>query len=92
MKSYMSHLQQYTKIIQMPTLQTYFSEILSKLKCRCHLVSSICNCKAGNLHPQSLKIQYCYLLNDNDKLFTLKKVISMAIIIQWLPSVKPKLL
>jgi hypothetical protein len=24
-KSYMSHLQQYTKIIKMPTLQTYFS-------------------------------------------------------------------
>jgi len=28
----MSHLQQYTKIIKMLTLQTYFSEILSKLK------------------------------------------------------------
>jgi hypothetical protein len=24
MKSYLSHLQQYTKIIKMPTLQTYF--------------------------------------------------------------------
>ena len=31
-KSYMSHLQQYTEIIKMPTLQTYFSQILSKLK------------------------------------------------------------
>ena len=28
----MSHLQQYTKIIKMPTLQIYFSLILSKLK------------------------------------------------------------
>jgi hypothetical protein len=26
-KSYMSHLQQYTKIIKIPTLQTYFSKI-----------------------------------------------------------------
>jgi hypothetical protein len=31
-KSNMSHLQQYTKIIKMPTLHTYFSYILSKLK------------------------------------------------------------
>ena len=28
----MSYVQQYTKIIKMPTLKTYFSEILSKLK------------------------------------------------------------
>ena len=28
----MSHLQQYTKIIKIPTLQTYFSLNLSKLK------------------------------------------------------------
>ena len=28
----MSHLQPYTKLIKMPTLQTYLSEILTKLK------------------------------------------------------------
>jgi len=28
----MSYVQQYTKIIKMPTLKTYFSSILSKLK------------------------------------------------------------
>ena len=31
-KSYMSYVQQCTKIIKMPTLKTYFSYILSKLK------------------------------------------------------------
>ena len=31
-KSYMSYVQQFTNIIKMPTLKTYFSEILSKLK------------------------------------------------------------
>jgi hypothetical protein len=31
-KSYMSYVQQYTKIIKMSTLKTYFSSILSKLK------------------------------------------------------------
>ena len=34
MKSYMSYLQQYTKIIKIPTLNTYFSYILWKLKRR----------------------------------------------------------
>jgi hypothetical protein len=32
MKSYMSHLQQYTKIIKLPTLQTYFSLKIIKIK------------------------------------------------------------
>ena len=32
MKSYMPHLQQYTKIIKIPTLQTYFSLTFIKVE------------------------------------------------------------
>jgi len=49
----MSHLQQYTKIIKIPTLQTYFSKILSKLKrtpCQKRLIFTF---KTGSRHMTS---------------------------------------